>query len=208
MNKRRWMLMGWLLITLMLSGLTVMSTVWAMPSPQGNWTVPTRTPTPGPPTEPPPTQEPPTTEPPGDTPTATPSPGEPTATLTPESGTSTVTPTPSITQTVTETPSTDEATPTASATATLTVAPVEETSMPDASATDAPNTEASDGASSSSEIAPAEVTTVSTMTEEQPARETTLPDQSASGSGSWLFFGGVGLLLVGVVLLLVWRRQG
>ena len=42
----------------------------------------------------------------------------------------------------------------------------------------------------------------------QPSQEATPLDQSGSGNGSWLFFGGVGLLLVGVLLLLVWRRQG
>jgi len=36
----------------------------------------------------------------------------------------------------------------------------------------------------------------------------TAPEYGKPGGGSWLFFGGVGLLLVGVVLLLVWRRQG
>ncbi len=47
----------------------------------------------------------------------------------------------------------------------------------------------------------------------EPPAETTvpveaLPGQAEAGGGSWLFFGGVGLLLVGLILLLVWRRQG
>ena len=48
MNKRRWMLIGWLLITVILAGLSVMPTAWGMSS-QDNWTVPTRTFTPPPP---------------------------------------------------------------------------------------------------------------------------------------------------------------
>jgi cobalamin biosynthesis Mg chelatase CobN len=86
---------------------------------------------------------------------------------------------------------------TATATPTA-VSPSEETSTPDSAVTDA------SGEASSSEPSPSS----DSLSTEATAPVDALSDQSELGNGSWLFFGGVGLLLVGVVLLLVWRRQG
>jgi len=215
MNKRYWMLIGWLLITLALSGLAVMPAVWAASSSPDNWTVPTRTPTPGPPTEPPPPQPPtdPPTDPPVDPPPDTPVPGEPTVTPSPVGGTPTVTSTPSAgtpvaTQTPAGTPSVDVATATAMPGG-AGASPDSETTSPGVSAT----VSSSETASADADPASGETAALPAVTkQEQPAESAApvgvSPEYSESGSGSWLFFGGVGLLLVGLVLLLVWRRQG
>lgn len=206
MNKRRWMLIGWLLITLALSGLAVMPTVWAMPT-QGelNFTVPTPTPPHTPTTQPPPPTSP--SDPPV-LPTSTSSPADPTSTQTPVAA-YTVTPrpegstpttsdlTPTVTQTPAGTPSAAEPTVTATPTA----------ASPDVSATSVSSEAASGGVSPSSDAVSTEATTAEQLSEAAAPGETLL-GQDESGSASWLFFGGVGLLVVGVALLLFWGRRG
>ena len=74
MSKRHWVLVGWLLFTVALSGLAAMPTVWASPTTDElSWTVPTRTPTPTLITTPTPTSTPTVTPTPSPTPLPFPS---------------------------------------------------------------------------------------------------------------------------------------
>lgn len=115
----------------------------------------------------------------------------PTVTLTPSEGAPPVTQTPTVT-------------PSAEATAIPTSTPtVTQTPSPDVTATTVSSETASGDALPSSD---------ETTAAEQPAETAVpgevLPEPDKAGSGSWLFFGGVGLLIVGVALLLLWGRRG
>jgi len=62
-------------------------------------------------------------------------------------------------------------------------------------------------------MVPADTPLATSTPESKPAStlppiEASMPERGTQGSGAWLFFGGVGLLLLGVVLLLTWRRRG
>ncbi len=220
--KHKTGLLAFVFLGMLFLGLSVLPVAWAMPGSDAvRYTIPTRTPTSAPPTQEPPTQpptQPPPTQPPGST--ATPGGGEPTvpvatATSTPTGGTATpveVTGTPvQVTGTPaagTGTPVTGTGTPMAGmgTPVQVTGTPVQVTGTP------------GDGESGVEEAGePAAMHTPEPSTAGEPLPAT--PDgadsepreedaRSALGPGTWLFFGGLGLLVVGAVILWLSRRHG
>ncbi len=197
---------------------------------------PTARPSAPPPTNPPPTNPPPTNPPPTSEPPATDTPGTPLATFTPGvAGTHTLSPSPSpsstpelpSTVTVMASDVTVESTPTS-----LVLTPGEGTLVAGGAGTTELSTSATVSPSSEggSLVEPVEsvepVEPVDTMEPEANSSEssgvgisptTSSEDSSSASPGggvttgvsvSPLFYGGIGMILLGLLLLVVWRLRG
>lgn len=207
MNKR-WLLVGWFLLGGLAIGFAMLPAAWAMPNQSGlpQWgTVPTRTPSPMPTTPPPPTTE-------------LPPPPPPTATFTPETqptqipatatsvppDTLTPTPTPEETGTAAATSAVPAAT--ATATPTVDVGAAQRTATNTPTATPTATAVFDDGDATPTSTPSADVSPSPTATPTAATFFGTVVAERPAGS-SWLFLGGVGLLFVGIVILIAWRRQ-